>query len=293
MKTILNEADGMIIDFHVHCFPQTIAEKALETLSLSGNTKPYTDGTEADLIRSMERAGIDHSVLLPVHTRPSQSEKLNNQLIRRMNEERETELILFGGMHPEYEGYRSLLKEMAVNGVRGIKLHPAFQKTDLDDIRMMRIIDAASELGMVVVVHAGYDISFPEHNYSSIPMLSRVINEVAPPKLVAAHMGGWNAWKEVKTDLAGGPIWLDTAFSIGPVEARGSSPMKMQCRCDNLGGEEFADLCRAHGVDHIVFGTDSPWAEQKTYVERISNLPMTDAEKEAILGKNAEALLSL
>lgn len=289
----MNEAEMMIIDFHAHCFPAAIAEKALETLSLSGNTKPYTEGTETDLLRSMDRSGVDHSVLLPVHTRPLQSEKLNRQLIRRLNEEGEGKFFLFGGMHPEYEGYRILLKEMAENGIRGIKLHPAFQKTDLDDIRMLRIIDTASELGMIVVVHAGEDISFPDHNYASISMLSKVIKEVEPPRLVAAHMGGWNAWNEVKTDLAGAPIWLDTAFSLGFAETRDSTPVKPQYRCENMNDIEFTELARAHGTDHILFGTDSPWAEQKSYVERISNLPMSKWEKEAILGKNAMALLSL
>ena len=36
----------MLIDFHTHCFPEKIAERAIEKLSLaSGGLKPHTNGT--------------------------------------------------------------------------------------------------------------------------------------------------------------------------------------------------------------------------------------------------------
>lgn len=281
----------MVIDFHTHCFPPSIAERAVDALARSGSIKPCSDGTEAALLRSMASAGIDRSVILPVHTRPEQSEKLNKALIRQISEAPDPRLIRFGGMHPDCERFRPLLRELAACGVRGIKLHPAFQKTDLDDIRMLRIIDAASEAGMIVVVHTGLDISFPEHNYATVSMVARVVRELAPPRLVAAHMGGWNAWDEVRADLAGAPLWLDTAFSLGPAEARNSTVSQPLHRCENLSAGAFAELARAHGIQHILFGTDSPWAEQKAYVDRIAELPLTHAEQEAILGKNAARLL--
>ena len=40
----------------------------------------------------------------------------------------------------------------------GIKIHPAYQNTDIDDIKMMRIIDFASEQGLIILTHAGIDI---------------------------------------------------------------------------------------------------------------------------------------
>ena len=35
-----------IIDFHTHCFPQKIAARALEQMSLAANTLYFTDGTK-------------------------------------------------------------------------------------------------------------------------------------------------------------------------------------------------------------------------------------------------------
>ena len=56
----------MIIDTHTHTFPEKIAAKAVEKLQAMGNTRAYTDATDAALQRSMQAAGIDVSVQLPV-----------------------------------------------------------------------------------------------------------------------------------------------------------------------------------------------------------------------------------
>ena len=45
--------------------------------------------------------------------------------------------------------------------MRGVKLHPVYQQTDLDDPKYLRILEKAGELGLIVVTHAGLDIGFP------------------------------------------------------------------------------------------------------------------------------------
>ena len=75
--------------------------------------------------------------------------------------------------------------------------HLAYQNVDLDDIRMMRIIDEASSQGLITLVHAGIDIGIYDHNYSSVAQILKLLKEVAPEKLVLAHMGNWGCWKDV------------------------------------------------------------------------------------------------
>ena len=62
----------MVIDFHTHIFPERIAERTIATLSKMGGISPYSDGTADGLVSSMERSGVDISVVLPVLTSPSQ-----------------------------------------------------------------------------------------------------------------------------------------------------------------------------------------------------------------------------
>ena len=43
----------MVIDFHTHVFPDRIAERAIEKLSLAAHLHPFLDGTAGALLASM------------------------------------------------------------------------------------------------------------------------------------------------------------------------------------------------------------------------------------------------
>ena len=72
----------MIIDFHTHTFPDSIAARAVDSLSKEAHIVPYTDGTVSGLLNSMDKGGIDMSVLLPVATASSQVESINDKALR-------------------------------------------------------------------------------------------------------------------------------------------------------------------------------------------------------------------
>lgn len=306
----------MIIDFHTHTFPDKIAAKTVRHLAGVSHTLPFTDGSVKDLLKSMDKSGVDISLNLPVATSPSQVEKVNRNLIRDFvpfsadvninpahipadyNDARlcagksPARIISLGCMHPDYVDYRKELAFLKSHGIPGIKLHPAYQDTDLDDIRMMRIIDAASELNMIVLVHAGIDIGIPDHDFASVAHILRVIRDIQPPKFVLAHMGGWACWDDVERDLAGALVWMDTSFSIGPITRLPGDPVP-PILSSNLSDEAFLRLCRKHGTDRILFATDCPWADQEDYVARINALPFSEHEKSRIFGENAAELLEL
>ena len=52
-------------------------------------------------------------------------------------------------------------------------------------------------------------------------------------------------------------------------------------------------LVRAFGSQRVLFATDSPWACQKTSVQALDALPLSDAEKADIFSGNACRLLGL
>ena len=282
----------MIIDFHIHTFPEKIAARVVEKLGKQSHTKYFTDGSGKQLIESAKRAGITYSVNLPVMTRVDQVEKVNTSLIQTREELFNQGIITFGGIHPDYENYRAELKRLKDNGFKGIKLHPAYQELDLDDIRYLRIIDCASEMGFITLIHAGIDIGYPGHNYASVKQVLSVISQVHPEKFVLAHMGGWGDWENVEEYLAGAPVWLDTAFSIGPVTP-GDTTDGQPYLSYNLTDEAFVRLVRKHGADRVLFGTDSPWEDQSDYLKRIRKMELTEEEKRKILSDNGVKLLGL
>lgn len=283
----------MIIDFHVHTFPDKIALNTVENLSKLSCTQYFTDGSVQGLLTSMQEASVSYSVNLPVMTHENQVEKVNSSMIAGREHLAEQGIITFGGMHPDYTDYKSELLRLKQSGIPGIKLHPAYQHTDLTDMKMMHIIDYASQLGLITLIHAGIDIGIYDHNYADVKQILTIINEIRPQKFVLAHMGNWACWHEVEQDLAGAPVYMDTAFSIGPLTPRKTGCDKAPYLSSNLSDDDFVRIVRKHGSDKILFATDSPWESQKDYISRIENTSLSTKEKEMIFCTNASHLLSM
>lgn len=268
----------MIIDFHTHIFPEKIADRTIEKLETIANVKAFTDGRENSLVTSMEEAGVDVSIVLPVVTRPEQFHTVNEYAVQ-LNEKyqnRSPRLLSFGGIHPDSLNYKRELRTIYDLGLQGIKLHPDYQNTYFDDIKYMRILDYASELGLISVVHAGVDIGFPDRVRCTPKRIRQVLDEVSPEKLVLAHYGAFDLWEEVEELVAGENVYLDTAYTFG-----------------FIGQEEFLRIMKKHGVKKILFATDSPWSGQKESLNYLKGLPLEPEELCKMLGGNAEELLKL
>ena len=264
----------MIIDFHTHTFPEKIAKASIESLSKCSGITPHTDGTADGLRRSMEEACVDLSVILPVVTRPAQFETVNRVAARIC--EAGGGLLSFGGIHPDCSDIRQKIREIKALGLKGIKIHPAYQEVYMDDIRYLRILDAATEQGLIISVHAGVDIGLPEPVYAAVEKILYAVRETKPEKLVMAHLGGWKEWDAVEELLAGEEVYMDTAFLE-----------------DYISDEQLVRIIRKHGAGKILFGTDCPWSGQKESIARIEGLPLSEEEKALIFGENAKKLLEL
>ena len=105
-------------------------------------------------------------------------------------------------------------------------------------------------------------------------------------------MGGWGCWEDVERDLAGAPVYFDTAFSIGPITSLPGHDKRPYLE-QNLSVEDFSRLAKKHGCDKILFATDSPWQDQKDVVSLVNQSNLNTAEKEMIFEKNAARLLGL
>ena len=265
----------MMIDFHTHIFPDKIAARSIESLSKVSGVKAATDGTLNGLLASMDRSGVDLSVIMPVVTKPTQFESVNT-FAAKVNEQYTGRLLSFGGIHPDSEDYKSELNRIKELGLPGIKLHPDYQGVMIDDVRYMNIIEYADALGMIIMVHAGIDIGLPEPVHCPPDKARKVLDTLKPKKLVLAHMGGWKQWDEVYEYLAGEQVYFDTAFSF-----------------DYMSQDMFLKLCEKHGTDKILFATDSPWSDARRDLDVIKSLPFADEAKAVIFSGNAKKLLNM
>ena len=270
----------MIIDFHTHAFPDAIAERAISKLAAISHVTPAHDGTVGGLRASMKAGGVDKCVLLPVVTAPKQFDSINAFAVKNDGVDG---IISFGGIHPDCPDPEDKLKELSRMGLKGIKLHPDYQNTFVDDEKYVRIIAKAVELGMIVTLHAGVDVGYPDIVHCtperSLRMLKAVYGEalnIPRPQIVFAHMGGAEMLGDVKRYLVGLNVMFDTAFCL-----------------DRMSAEDTVCLIRSHGAQRMLFATDSPWGGHARFVEVMNALPLNEHERELIFHENAERLLEL
>ncbi len=270
----------MIIDFHTHTFPERIAARTIELLKencVRVSNYPMqncTDGTSASLIEIEQRAGVDMAVVLPIVTNPKQTETVN-RVACEVNEAKGF-LHSFGSLHPLDPEALNWLDRLADEGFKGIKLHPEFQGYFADCPEADAVYERAEKLGIAVVLHAGRDIGYEPPVKTTPEMLRRVIEKFPDLTLVAAHLGGWRMWDDVKKYLVGTPVYFDTAFISDFTE-------KDLCR----------EIINKHGAEHILFGSDAPWEDPAVTLEFIRSLGLSQTDLKKICGDNSANLIGV
>lgn len=279
----------MIIDIHAHTYPENIVKKVLQRMEKSSGGRADTDGTPEGLVKSMECNGIDYSVFLPVATNPKQVGKLNAQAVQVMEHYGSRGLLCFAAVHPDTAHVKEVLRGICNAGFKGIKIHPDYQETYFDDMRYMRILDAAFAEGLFVLTHAGMDEVYPDEVHCDVKRILNVIETVECGRLILAHMGGWQMWEDVKKYICGAPVYFDTAFSLtGAVSVENTGVFG-----EMLHDAQFVELVRKHGVGKVLFGTDTPWSSQRENLGWIQGCSLTGEEKQKILGGNAAGILGV
>lgn len=263
----------MLIDFHTHCFPQTIAQKAIEKLSfVSGGLVPHTDGTVNGLKQAMAQGGADISVVLNIATNAHQQHSVNDFAAQINSEDG---IVSFGSVFPRSEDVFSELERIKELGLKGVKLHPDYQGFKVDDQMMKPIYRKISELGLITVFHAGVDYGFAPP-YCCMPQnLRRALDWFDAP-VVAAHWGGLGCYEQVVEHLCGENVYFDTSFGFSQMP------------------KFFAQkILDTHGADKILFGTDTPWHTAKMELTLLNSLQISAEDMNKITHLNAKKLLGI
>ena len=224
----------------------------------------------------MKEAGVDKSVILPVVTSPKQFESINRFSAGKDGKDG---IIAFGGIHPDNEDPEEKLDYIKSLGLKGVKLHPDYQGTYVNDEKYIRIIRHAEKIGLITLIHAGYDVLSPDNVHCTpdraIDMLKKA-DVKENNKIVLAHLGGHKGAEESLEKLCGRNVWLDTSYVLNKIEP--SFLIKM---------------FEKHGYDKLLFASDSPWGDQKSFVSTLKSLDISEENKEKIFYKNAKHLFAL
>lgn len=261
-----------VFDAHCHIYPDKIAPRAIEGIKdfydLSTDT---LDGTVEGLIESGKKAGITGFLVHSVSTTPSQVRSINEFLAGEVNKHKD-KFIGFGTLHPDSETIDEDIEHLIKLGLKGVKLHPDFQKFGLDT---KKAIDLCSKLSgrLPVLVHCGDS----RYNFSNPPQMRKFLDELPDLTVIGAHFGGWGVTKEAYELLAGTPnLYVDSSSTFYLIDK-----------------EESKRYIYGFGCDRILFGTDYPMWRPEPDLERIREIGLNEDEERMILYENAKKLFGL
>ena len=258
------------IDIHTHAFPDHVAVNAIPTLEKEGGINAYLNRTVAALLASMDRAGVEQSVLCSIATRPEHFEPIL-EWSKAIRSER---IEPFPSLHPEDPQLLEHLQMIHDAGFKGVKMHSYYQDYFLDDYRLFELYERMSELGTILVIHAGYDIAFPRIRKADPQRILDVCRQFPKLKLIATHLGGWDEWADVRALLTGEPIYMELSFAL-----------------DFLDQKRIREIILNHPPEYLLFGTDSPWTDQATTLKMLSRLGLPEELFAQIVRTNARKLL--
>lgn len=259
-----------VVDFHVHAFPDAVAERAIQALLTAYQVEAVTDGTVSGLLGHMQKAGVGYSVVQPVATKPAQVRSINDWAASHQDRR----IISFGGIHPAYEDVPGEMERIIAMGLPGIKIQGNWQRVYIDDPAMYPIYEAAQG-NLIVMFHSGAELAPFEKMHATPARIARVHAQFPGLTIIAAHMGGYLMWDEVEESLLGKDVYFDTSA----------------CFAKDLDDARFVSMIRRHGVERIVFATDLPFGDPLVDIPRLSRVGLTADELEMIFFGNAERLL--
>ncbi len=261
-----------IIDAHAHIYPPKIAEKATEAIGEFYDIKmAMPAGIPERLLEIGKKAGISRFVVHSCATKAAQVRPINEFIKREIDE------------HKEFLGYMTLHQDLTEeqvydevkwcldNGFKGVKLHPDFQKFDIDDESVEKFYRAVGDK-LPILFHTGDN----RYEYSKPYKLAKVAKKFKNVNFIGAHFGGYRCWDSLDVYEGLDNVYFDTSSSLPFIE------------------KEFAEkLIKKFGAEKFFFGTDFPMWDASEEIERFNRLSLTEEDRENIFAKNIKNLLKI
>lgn len=255
----------MVIDSHAHIFPRKIATKAVENIGKFYDIPMYGTGDLDALIKNGNNAGVDKFIVCSTATAVHQVNQINEFI--KISIEGLDNIWGLCTMHQDLTGEEidGVIQFALDNNLIGIKLHPDFQKFNIDDKTVYKIYERAQGV-LPILFHTGDS----RYDFSSPIRLAKVAKEFPNLQCIGAHFGGYSRWSELECykDLTN--VYFDTSSSLFELPA-----------------DKAVEIINFLGVDRFMFGVDYPMWSHAKEMENIDNLGFNESDKAKILYENA------
>lgn len=148
---------------------------------------------------------------------------------------------------------------------KGIKLHQAWNSFKIDNIEFDNLIDIARSHKLPIFIHL--------YSRKETWKLLRYIKNNQDIVFIVAHMAGLDIFETDKSFLKN--VFFDTSGS------------------DRVRGKDILNAINSFGYEHVVFGSDTPFAKIEDQINKIDQLNLSDNVKDYIFKLNISNILSL
>ncbi|MCK5434523.1 MAG: amidohydrolase family protein, partial [Dehalococcoidales bacterium] len=191
----------MIIDFHAHVFPPQIKKNRNKYIdsdpcfAILYSKKDAKLTTTDELIASMDKAGVDISVVLNIGWTTHELCVETNDYILESIARYPERLIGFCSVQPQsYEAALDEIERCAKGGIRGVgEIRPDVQLFDLwDEVVMEPFVETLKKYKLILLTHASEPVGheYPGKGTITPDMLYPFITSYPDLTIACAHWGG-------------------------------------------------------------------------------------------------------
>lgn len=261
-----------IIDAHCHVYPEKIAERAVKGIGDFYGLSMYYDGRYDTLVNEGSSIGVKHFIIFSVATTPRQVHSINAFIAETVKNSGGI-MTGLGALHPDSETVEEDIDEITALGLKGVKMHPDFQKFAVDDEKCDKIYTICQQKGLPVLLHTGdsrFDFSNPDRIESVLKRYPDLI-------VIGAHFGGWSCWEKAALKLHKYKnFYVDCSSSLYALDEKQST-----------------EYIRMYTADRVLFGVDFPMWSHKEEIERFNKMNLNEDEVKKIFYENACKLFGI
>jgi predicted TIM-barrel fold metal-dependent hydrolase len=235
---------------------------------------PISEMTPSDLLRQMDRFGIDCTLVSSSLALRYDFVRGNRELAESLVSTSRILAYVTVNLHYPHESidqihaYKDYRDSMGMRRFVGVKIHPMIHNKRFDTKAGLLVAEAALQADLPILIHTyGSERETPRQ-------ILPVLREFPDLKIILAHAGGLD-W-HLAADIAdSGPhVYAEISSSC-------SSPDKV------------LQLLDAFGSDRVLFGTDTTLFHPGYALGMVQDTPLSEAQRVQVLGGNALQLFSI
>jgi predicted TIM-barrel fold metal-dependent hydrolase len=247
----------VIIDTHLH---------------LDDKFDGTAQGAAQELDSQLADAGVARAIVLQLEAQPWSAEEVSEAISMYPR------LRSFINVHPNRGEPERFLREGIENlGYIGLKLHPRLQEFGVDDERTVRLVQAAGEMNIPVLIDAFPDGTHLMQGFSPLKYAS-LARQCPKTRIIWAHMGGHYVIDFMMLAKRLPNVYFDLSYSL------------LYYQTSSIPGDMIFAM-RSMKFDRVFYGSDYPDRSIVVSLELsrqfMRSQGLTEENMAKIMGRNA------